>query len=47
MMLNRRELLGGMSLPIGASLLPGLIWPQTSRAMGAVNELAATPGAPK
>ena len=46
MMLNRRELLGGMSLPVGASLLPGLIWPQTSRAMGAVKELAATPGAP-
>jgi selenocysteine lyase/cysteine desulfurase len=45
-MLNRRELLGGMSLPIGATLLSGLAIPRFSHALAAVSELAATPGSP-
>lgn len=45
-MLNRRQLLGGLSLPIGATAIAGVTIPRLGHALAVVGELAATRGTP-
>jgi len=45
-MMNRRELLVGLSLPIGATMLSGVAFSRQSHAMSVAADLAATPGTP-
>lgn len=44
-MLNRRNFIAGLTLPIGASALPGLAFPQNpGRALSAISQLSSVPG---
>jgi selenocysteine lyase/cysteine desulfurase len=47
MMMNRRKVLGAISLPIGATMLSGIAFPRLSHALSVANELSATPGTPE
>lgn len=46
MMLNRRNLLAGLALPVGATALSGIAFPKLGHALALAGELAVTPGTP-